>query len=208
MNIDDQLAELEARLDARLDALLRRAADPAGDVSFAAGAGGPAEPTADDELWALVQLAERGEPDGDALSFSAPGEEGRLARARRELTELVEHVVESLTSLAVVETPDGRARVRTRVGWTGDVTTYVEPLATAALAHEHAAAVEARLTTSMIRLRLLTTVTVAAGKIATMLTTPASAVMALPIAYRCVRDIYEQLNPQRENPTTGEASWQ
>ena len=56
----------------------------------------------------------------------------------------------------------------------------------------HDAAVRAAVTASVGRIRLLVTIAGAAGKIATMIATPGAAVMALPVAYKCVRDMYEQ----------------
>lgn len=210
-SLDAAFAALDARVDARIDELVRRASASEegddGDVSFGLGAG-EAEP--DDELWALVRLA-RGEIDDDEeLSFAVGdvGEEGRLDRARRELSELVDRVMESLTSLAVVDTSHGSSRAKTRVGWTGDVTTFVAPGTSPEVVRAHAATVEASLNRSMLRLRLFTSITAAAGRLAAVLTTPASAVMALPIAYRCVRDVYEQLSSLRELSKTGETPWQ
>ncbi|MCA9651360.1 MAG: hypothetical protein H6712_10705 [Myxococcales bacterium] len=178
------LAELDQHLDARLDSLRRRA--EAGDaLSFAAP--GTAE---DDELWELVRIANG--DDTESLSFAA-GEEGRLARARRELQELLERAVDSVTQLAVTDSRAGSSRAHTRVGWTGTITTHVDGGAPAALLRAHAAAVEGAVSRSLLRLELLTRIAVAAGRIARLLTNPGSAVMALPIAYRCVRDLYDRL---------------
>jgi len=171
-------------LDARLAALERRAV---GDVSF--DSAGPGADPATEALWRLVEHA-RGEDDEpvsfDAESFSG----GLLARASHELSALVADVLRDASQQAVVETGAG-PRLRTRVGWMGDAVTVVGPAISTAEIDAHAVALAAALSASARRLRLLTLVAVAASKIATIIAVPGAAVTALPIAYRCVREVYE-----------------
>jgi hypothetical protein len=183
---DDGLAELDAMLDARLSALARRAAT--GDVSFSSP-GAPVDPHTE-ALWRLVEHA-RGEDD-EVVSFDAEAApEGLLARAGRELSALVADTLRDASQQAVIDTGPG-PRLRTRVGWGGDAVTVVGPGASAAEVSAHTAALAGALSSSAHRLRILTMVAVAAGKIAAIIAVPGAAVTALPIAYRCVRDVYEQ----------------
>ena len=178
---------LDGMLDARLDALMRRARAE-DDVSF--GAGGDGADPATESLWRLVEQAQ---PGGEPLSFDPDaGEPGPLARARRECAQLADAVLRDLAHPVVVETGPDRPRIRTQIGWTGDADTRVAPHASVAEVTAHAVAVEASVRASTRRLRLLTMIVTAAGTIAAMLVAPGAAAMALPIAYRCVRDVYEQ----------------
>ena len=203
MKHNDDFNQLNAMLDATLGALVRRArADAEGEayVSFCAG-DDPAESEAD-VLWRLVERA-RGDEAREArpLSFDAAGAEngqkdgqknGLLARAQRECTQLIGQVLGTLSHPIVVDTGEGGARIRTHVGWTGDVDTHLAREVTTAEVAAHAAAMEASLAASGRQLRMLTMIMAAASRIAAVIATPGAAVMALPIAYRCVRDLVEQ----------------
>ncbi|MCB9752323.1 MAG: hypothetical protein H6713_20405 [Myxococcales bacterium] len=202
-----ELVQLDALLDARLTALARRGED--GLVAFAVDE----RDAALDELMTLITLA-RGDERGMAV-FDAggaerrePGGAGRLARLQREFRAFVTRALRGVSRLAVVESGEEAARVRTRVGWTGDLETVVGPDVSAELLRAHASAVARALATTLLRVRLLTMMTSAAGKIAALLVTPGAAVMALPIAYRCVRDVYTQWRERGLGAELGETPWQ
>jgi hypothetical protein len=188
------LAELDAMLEATL-AALRRRAEPDADCLVSFGVGDPGATTEVDELWRLVEHARgAGEDDGESLVSFGAGEhdEGMLARAKRECSQLIDGLLSSLAHPHVIETGEGRTRIRTRVGWLGDTSTHVEAGAPPAELAAHVAALQASLATSAHRLRLLAMVVTAASKIAPLIATPAGAVIALPIAYKCVRDIHQR----------------
>lgn len=199
MKHNDDFNQLNAMLDLTLGALARRArADADGEayISFCAG-DDPAESGAD-VLWRLVERA-RGDDAREARpsSFDAAGVEdgqkdGLLARAQRECTQLIGQVLGTLSHPIVVDTGEGGARIRTHVGWTGDVDTHLAREVTTAEVAAHAAAMEASLAASGRQLRMLTMIMAAASRIAAVIATPGAAVMALPIAYRCVRDLVDQ----------------
>lgn len=190
-----ELATLDAMLDARLRALELRAT---GQVSFA----GTGEDLELEQLFQLVEHA-RGEDDeptsfdggspsrdGDAPPRDPASSEGLIARAARELSALMGQVLRDASQQAVVATGMG-PRLHTRVGWMGDAVTHVGPGVSTAETSAHAAEVAAALAASTRRLRLVTMVMAAAAKIAAIIATPGAAVASLPIAYRCVRDVYE-----------------
>lgn len=195
-------------LDATLAALTRRAEpDADGMVSFGVGdVGATAEV---DELWRMVESARRGEGDGESMVSFGAGEpdEGMLARARRKCSELINGLLSSLVHPHVIETGEGRARIRTRVGWLGDTSTYFESGVPQAELAAHVAALEASLTTSAHRMQLLAMVVTAASKIAAMIATPAGGVMALPIAYKCVRDIHQRWSASGAYSNTRGMPW-
>jgi hypothetical protein len=192
------LGGLDAMVDARLVALERRATEGAVSFSFDGPAGDP-------ELEHLWQMVEHARGDGDEpVSFAgdadeAPASEGLVARVARELMG----IVRDASQQAVVSRP----HVRTRVGWTGTVVTHAAPGLTAAEVEAHAAEVAAAVETSAHRLRLVSLVLVAAGKIAALIAVPGAAVTALPIAYRCVRDVYEQWRASSAHSSTGGTAW-
>lgn len=131
--------------------------------------------------------------EGEAVSFALEGDDqGMLARARRECTALLHDVMQRVSHPLTVETGVERFRIRTHMGWTGDVTTVVALGTPAATLAAHLAALQATAATSLHRLRLLTMIVTATGKVAATIATPGAALLALPIAYRCVREIYER----------------
>ena len=107
-----------------------------------------------------------------------------------------------LSHLAVDENTAGeRVECRTRIGWTGDTICCVAPGTPRERVLVHDAALRAAVAVSVGRIRLLVTIAGAAGKITAMIATPGAAVMALPVAYKCVRDMYEQW--RRASPVQG-----
>jgi len=200
-------ARFDAMLSVQLDALERRAEQPA---SFSGGLEGD-DQAEGDEVWSLVQLAidDRDEPEPGALvSFGDEPSEGRLARAWRECNEFVDGALRAVTSAALVESGQGQTRLRTRVRWDGDATSVVAASISAFEVDDHMRAVERALTTSLQRLRLVTAIVVAAGRVALMLATPAGGIKAMAIAYRCVKTVYEQWRASEPGASRGETPWQ
>lgn len=178
-----------AEFEGRVDAVLAAAADHAagGGLSFDA----PVAP----EVASLADLiaGARAADDEAALQFSVGDGGGLFGDLRREFNEFVAGVWRDLTHLAIVDTAAGeRVACHTRIGWTGDTLHFVAPGTPRERVLAHEAAVRAAVAASVGRVRLLVTIAAAAGKIAAMIATPGAAVMALPVAYKCVRDLYEQ----------------
>lgn len=176
-------AEFEGRVDAVLAAAAGHAAG--GGLSFDA----PVAP----EVASLADLiaCARAADDEASLHFSAGG--GLLDDLRREFNEFAARVWRELTHLAVVDSVAGElVECHTRIGWTGDTIRFVAPGTSRERMLAHDAAVRAAVTASVGRVRLLVMIAAAAGKIAAMIATPGAALMALPVAYKCVRDLYEQ----------------
>lgn len=176
-----------AAFEGRVDAVLAAAAGHAagGGLSFDA----PVAP----EVASLTDLiACARAADGEtALHFSAGG--GLLDDLRREFNAFVASVWRELIHLAVVDSVAGdRVECHTRIGWSGDTIRFVAPGTSRERVQAHDAAVRVAVATSVGRVRLLVMIAAAAAKIAAMIATPGAAVMALPVAYKCVRDMYEQ----------------
>lgn len=183
----DEFAAIDARVDAVVAALARQ---QTGEVSFAA----PADP----DVAALADLIAGADDPLSAMQFSSdPGGGGPLADLQAEFAAFTRKIWRELTHLALVETRDRDVVLRTSVGWTGDTTCVIAGRVDPARAHAHALAVAAAVAGFTRRLRLLTTLATAAGKIAAMVATPAGALAALPVAYKCARDVYEQFKTPR-----------
>ena len=80
----------------------------------------------------------------------------------------------------------------TRINWTGDALTVLAADAALDDLRVHAASLRRELLTRNLRLRMFSTVTIAAGKISLALTTPGAALMALPMAYQFVSQLSQQ----------------
>ncbi|MCX4245233.1 hypothetical protein [Paraliomyxa miuraensis] len=192
-----ELAELDAMLDATLQALLRRAnAADNGDGMVAFDVG-----EADvEELWWMIEQAR--DPAGLARDDEAPisfevgdadeTHEGRIARLYRESAEKLDGLLSSLATPHVIETGEGPAYIRTRMGWLGDTRTETAPGVPASLLAAHVATTEASLTQSAHRMYVLAKIVSAAATIASAIAAPSGALMALPIAFKCVRDVHRR----------------
>ena len=140
----------------------------------------------DERLGGLARLLAqaRGEVD---LEFGAAGDEGPLARMRREWSEFRARALGEIEGRCWV----GDGGLRTRVGWTGDLQLVLGPGVGAEERAAHVRAVRAVLERQARRLELLTTIAVAAQRITALLAGPGAAmVSALPVAFACVREAH------------------
>jgi hypothetical protein len=185
-------AEMESALG-RLDGLFPEAtagqADE-GPVSFSL----TDYPTVDEaspegQLLALIHEAEMPESE-KTVSFGI-GEtvSGAMGKAQAEFEGFMERINRDVLSFAHVESGTLAA---TRVNWTGDATTVFSADATPGDLRAHAENLRRELMTRNLRLRMFTTVTLAAGKISISLTTPGSALLALPMAYQYLTQLSQQ----------------
>lgn len=202
-----EFAELDAIVDARLSALARRArAEADADVSFTTS--GEASSTEPDELWRLIALA-RNQDDQQFQSFTTdPPDAGQEDQALHGCSQLLQRALGTLIYGHYVETGEGASRIRTQIDWTGDMNTYLLPGVSPTDQAAHAAAMEDALAKSIRLVRLSAIILIAAGRIAALIATPGAALAALPIAYRCVRDIYDQWNTSNPDLRPRETPWQ
>ncbi len=156
-----------------------------------------------EDLWQLVELARV--EDETAVEFAPSEGEGLLASARRECAQFLRATLEKVTSAASVRSEAG---VHTRIGWAGDATTLVRHGLSEAEVDRHLTAVQASVTRSGERLRVLTAIVTAAGRIAAIIATPTAAVTALPVAYRCVKDVWNKWRASQSEATPGGTPWQ
>jgi hypothetical protein len=194
------LTELDAMLDATLTALIQLVeAGSDGMASFGVGDGCEPLPPEVEELYRMVELArgqsigERTGEDEAALGFAVGEDEhGMWARIRRESTEPFDGLLSVLASSHVIETGEGPTRIRTHVGWLGDTRTQLARGVTSELVAAHVSATQASLTQRAHRLHVLAMVLDAARRITEVIAAPSGAVIALPIAYKCVRAVHRR----------------
>ncbi len=174
----------DAMLEARLDALAVRAARGS---SFSTGVMDEVDP-----VWHLVELA-RAQDDGRDEMFSFDdADAGLWDTARQECADFLERALELISHPASVRSPELGTRIHTNVSWTGDTTTLVQTRVSSAQIEAHMTRVGHAIERSHRLLRMLTSILVAAGRIAVIIATPAGAARAVPIAYRCVKEVWKQ----------------
>lgn len=187
--------ELDAALGVTLGQIDRLVARTRGEST------GPLKPDELDpaELHALLEEAQGGEPLSFDIGDRPLREQGRLSEAQRALEALVQRVEDDLSVFAPVRTgPEDHPLLITTAGWDGDVVTLAAPeLPSQALA-EHALALRRRAQRRAQRLRLLVTTATAAVKLATALSGPGAALLALPIAFHFLRSTLSQMCLQIE----------
>ena len=140
----------------------------------------------DERLAALARLLAqaRGEVE---LEFGVTGNEGPLARMRREWSEFRARALGELEARCWV----GDGRLRTRVGWTGDLQLVLGPGVGADERASHVRSLRAQFERQARRLEVLTAVAVAARRVAGLIAGPGAAmVSALPVAFACVREAH------------------
>jgi hypothetical protein len=188
-------AEMESAL-ARLDGLFARSSAPAPEAPLHFGidsAGGPDESTPEGQLLALIQEAET--PETEKMVNFGIGEtvSGALEKAQEEFDAFMERINRDVLNFAHVESGGANSPLAaTRINWTGDALTVLSADATPADLRTHAETLRRELLTRNLRLRMFATVTIAAGKISLALTTPGTALLALPMAYQYVSQISKQ----------------
>lgn len=174
------LADFKRRVDAALAAYLGQTG---GEMAYSV-------PTPLAHLIDLVRAAD--DPQPGAHTTDTPAAD-TLADLRRDFAAFTREAWREWTHLAVVDTRmDGRAQLSTRIGWTGDTISVSGGEVGAAELHTHGLALAAAVRSCTRRIALLATTASAARKIMTLIPSPAGAAMALPIAYKFVRDIYQQ----------------
>jgi hypothetical protein len=145
------------------------------------------------QLLALMQEAETPEAE-KAVSFGI-GEtvSGAMQKAQAEFDSFMERINRDILNFAHVESGAADSPVAaTRINWTGDALTVLSAGATPGDLREHGQTLRRELMSRNLRLRMFSTVTIAAGKISLALTTPGSAILALPMAYQYVSQLSKQ----------------
>ncbi len=202
---DDALAAQAAirsamsQLDAQEQALatveqrLRQVVD--GSVSFSTTL-----PLAEQHLLAWVSMREQ-PPEGASFGLRDEVQE-RWQVAQERFIALSTQVCETLGSYATVETIHGsRLIARTRVNWFGDVQSWLVTDITPVQATLHYQTLTLTLRSRAALLRIIGLVGRGAALIATMVASPVSALMALPVAWQFVQEILAEVQQSMVSST-------
>jgi len=170
-----------------------------GEISFDAGIG-EALPEPEQEALRLLSVLEYGNEDVAFGAGEAASEE--LERSEDRFRLAVERVMHLVSHLAWVETQvEGSLLGRSIVGWSGDMQTLWSQEATEDIYWMHQRSLSQAMQSRAIQIHALVVTTQSAAKLAVLLTNPAGAIMALPVAWKLVEqllvdiEIYKQINP-------------
>lgn len=191
----DAAQRVLAQVPARFDEFVKRAQPPAGEaVSFAA----PSEPVFESgspeaELFALMGEAEKGESAVVSFGITDFASEA-WESAKAEFAKLMEQVNREFLHFAWVETnQNGLLLARTTMSWSGDANNVWHSEISPEQSRAHQRSLNLAVNTRMMRLRTFTTVATGAAKLSALLTTPAGAAMALPMAWKYVQTVLAQV---------------
>ncbi len=177
----------------RLDGLVeRQQAVKSGAVSFdVSGHAAPPEEAPEAGLLILLDEAEKG-PETVSFGFGETVS-GALGQAQTEFDAFMEKINHDVMNFAHVESGSaGSPYATTRIDWSGDALTVLAAGTSQAERQQHSQRLARELALRNLRLRMLTTVASAASKILLIISNPASAVLALPMAYQYVSQLSEQ----------------
>lgn len=194
---DGELQSALTRLDGLVERQQARQKATTGDgVSFDVSSFTEEPETGEEaDLLLLIADAEAGDTGesasaGDTVHFGIEDSfGGRLSDAKRDFDAFVEKIDRDVFHFAVVETP---ALARTEIDWSGDAITVFSSSGSAREIQRHSDLLRKELMQRNLRLRMFSTVVAAAGKITIMLTTPGSALLALPMAFQFVSKLSNQ----------------
>jgi hypothetical protein len=184
----------------RLEAFVARSQIPQsvgadGAVHFSV----PTEPefadgTPEADLFAMMGEAEREEQmKAEGVVQFAVGEISPWEQAREQFDNFVKQIDREVLHFAWVETNlEGTLLARTTVDWSGDAQTVWDAEASPEEMSLHQRTLKLAMDTRNMRLRLFTTVSTGAAKIALLIATPGGAVMALPLAWKYVSSVLKQ----------------
>jgi hypothetical protein len=176
----DQIESFVARASQRSDAT---------GVSFSLG-GDETFTAQESELLYLLEEARTGEPP--AVSF-AVGEAApdTLRQASAQFSAAIAKLTRILSNVA------GQLLARTVIDWTGDTNTLAQLQLNATQVGQHRRTVALAVASRGLYLNTFVIVTQGALKLAPLLTTPGSAVLALPIAWKSVSQVLAEIGKYR-----------
>lgn len=116
-----------------------------------------------------------------------------LQKARADFSAFLEQINRDLWLFATVETwDDSVLKASTRLHWGGNLLTVISADLAPGVFSGHAEDLHWNWMTRLLRLRMLSTVTAAAGKIALTMSTPGAGLLVLPVAYQYLTRLSEQ----------------
>jgi len=177
----------------RLDDFAKRSQPRAdGVVSFDTASFSVEQGTPEAELLRVMDSVHATETGQVSFGVGEMAEEA-WAQAKVQFQGFMEQVNREVLHFAWVETAvEGELVARTTVDWGGDSETVWSEDITPDQLSLHGRTLNLAAASRNLKLRMFTTITTGAAKIAVLLATPAGAVMALPAAYKYVNQILAQ----------------
>ena len=165
-------------------------------VSFGAGTSTPLSPAEMEALRWITHL----EAGPGEVSFAAGDQaEVELEQANRQFQDVVERMLQQVSHFAWVETLlDGQILAHTVVNWAGDMQTSWQLDLDPDDYRLHRRALHQALATRNILVHACLVTTQSAAKLAVLLTNPAGALMALPVAWKLVQQILIDIEKYQE----------
>jgi hypothetical protein len=195
---DAYLAQAEAQLQAtqalleatplRLDALVTRVTS-GGEAHYAVEAlpaDGTAEQPAEAALLSWIDAYQPGQ-----VAFGGVGlDQRQMGEAVTQFQQVVNNLLGQVLHLAQVETSlEGQLLARSLVSWTGDVDTTWGDGTQAEERSLHQRSLALALASRLAMLKMFTTVTQGAAKIAVLIAAPGGALLALPAAWKYLQQL-------------------
>lgn len=182
--LESSLAGLDAAY-ARLDTLVR---SQVGGISFSTPGYIPGSP--ESQLLALLGAAEPGSDWGSASFEAGAAQSSQWEKATAEFHEFMQRLNQVVGHFAWVETQvNGQLVVRSSVGWTGNLDTAWSTSPTSELAHLHQRTLRLALSSRTALLRAYGVISAGAVKLTALVASPAGAILALPAAWKFIRQV-------------------
>lgn len=171
--------------DARLDKLVR---SQAGGISFSIPDYSPGSP--ESQLLALLGAVEPGREWESASFESGDTQTSQWGKAATEFHEFMQRLNQVVGHFAWVETQvNSRLVVRSSVGWTGNLDTAWSMSPTGEMAELHQRTLRLALSSRTALLRAFGIISAGAVKLTALVASPAGAVLALPAAWKFIRQV-------------------
>jgi hypothetical protein len=195
-HIQDSMAALND-VPERIDALVHQAQlASAGGVSFdSAAIGALPEPEAE-----LLDMVHTINLPAAGVSYALGGEEqSKIEAAFAQFADDMQRLLRLVTHFAWVDTEvEGELLGRSVVSWTSDLDTNWEIGLKTETYQLHKRTLVQALATRNVTLHAITITTQTAIKLSILLTTPASAILALPLAWKFVKQIMADVQKHKE----------
>jgi hypothetical protein len=169
-----------------------------GELSFNADQEMSLAPPEEEALRLLTAL-EYGEEEVVFGAGAGDSAKAELERSEDRFRLAIERVMRLVSHLAWVETQvEGSWLGRTIVGWSGDMQTVWSEEAGEAVYWMHQRSLSQALQARVIQIHALVVTTRSAAKLAVLLTNPAGAILALPVAWKLVEQLLADIDKYQQ----------
>ena len=122
-----------------------------------------------------------------------------LEQAKAQFNALLEQVNREVLHFAWVETATSdKTLARTTIDWSGDAVTVWDAAISEAQIELHRRTLRFATHSRALKMQMVMTIAGGAGKLSALMATPGGAVLALPVVYKYVRQIMDQVKQYQE----------